>query len=188
MITCVDGQVCSNFHGTVQCYRQMWRYAVKWHSNFLHLVTTTQTALIMHCSYKTMLCYSITLHVCIYLYRNHSKTLQKLYSIICLFPFIFTGAAWGFWGPKANSDKFLRGLYITRKKNQQKWKNNPQVFFHADMRNKLDECPIHQLKLCRPVLYLRETLLKLFFKIEWNYLEKCLKFSWKLNTIFLKIG
>ncbi len=50
MVTCVDGQVCSNFHGTVQCYGQML------HSNFLHLVTfvinstwyTMQFATVLH--------------------------------------------------------------------------------------------------------------------------------------------
>ncbi len=46
MVTCVDGQACCHFHGTVQCYRQMLRIAVTLHSNFLHLVTSSQTALV----------------------------------------------------------------------------------------------------------------------------------------------
>ncbi len=37
-VTCVDGQMCSNFHGTVQCHWQMLHLAVTLHSNFLHHV------------------------------------------------------------------------------------------------------------------------------------------------------
>ncbi len=36
MVTCVDGQAYCNFHGMVQCYRQMLRIAVTLHSNFLY--------------------------------------------------------------------------------------------------------------------------------------------------------
>ncbi len=44
-VTCVNGKACCNFHGTVQCHRQMLRIAVMLQSNFLHLVTSSWTAL-----------------------------------------------------------------------------------------------------------------------------------------------
>ncbi len=53
MVTCVDGQVCYNFHTMVQCYRQTLHIAVMLHSNFLHLVTLSWTALVEHaCEYE----------------------------------------------------------------------------------------------------------------------------------------
>ncbi len=43
-----------NFHGMVQCYGLMW------HSNFLHLVTSSRTALVTQRRYVMELCYSVT--------------------------------------------------------------------------------------------------------------------------------
>ncbi len=56
-ITCVNGQACSGFYETVQCYRQMLCIAVKLSSNFLHLVTLLQTAFVTRRSYTTVLRY-----------------------------------------------------------------------------------------------------------------------------------
>ncbi len=39
-----------NFHRPVQCYGQMLHIAVTLHSNFLHLITSSQTALVTQCS------------------------------------------------------------------------------------------------------------------------------------------
>ncbi len=36
-VTYVDGQACCNFHGTVQCYRQMLHIAIMLHSYFCTL-------------------------------------------------------------------------------------------------------------------------------------------------------
>ncbi len=55
LVTYVGGQVCCYFHGMVQCYRQMLRISVMLCSNFFHLVTSSQTAL-------------VTQHVCTHLY------------------------------------------------------------------------------------------------------------------------
>ncbi len=47
-----------NFHRTVQCYRLMLRIPVTLSGNFLHLVTSSQTALV-----TPVLHYSVMLHV-----------------------------------------------------------------------------------------------------------------------------
>ncbi len=46
-----------NFHGIVQCYRLMLSFAVTLHSNFLHLITSSQTALVTPQCYIMVLCY-----------------------------------------------------------------------------------------------------------------------------------
>ncbi len=46
-----------NFHGMIQCYGLMLRIAVTLHSNFLHLVTSLQTALVIEQCYVTVLHY-----------------------------------------------------------------------------------------------------------------------------------
>ncbi len=50
MVTCVYGQACCNFHETVLCYGQMLVIAVMLHINILHIVTLSQTALVIECS------------------------------------------------------------------------------------------------------------------------------------------
>ncbi len=57
-----------NFHGMVQFYRLMLHIAVTLYSYFLHLVTLSRTALVTQRGYITALYYSVTLHVCTYLY------------------------------------------------------------------------------------------------------------------------
>ncbi len=47
MVTYVDGYMCCTFHGMVLCYGQMLRTAVTLCSNFLHLITLSQTTLVM---------------------------------------------------------------------------------------------------------------------------------------------
>ncbi len=60
IVICVEGRVCCNFHGMVKCYRQMLPTAVTLHSNFLHLVTSSQTALVTQHSLRC--CYPMILH------------------------------------------------------------------------------------------------------------------------------
>ncbi len=45
VVTCVDGQMCCNSRGMVQCYG-MLRITVILHSNFLYFVTLSQTTLV----------------------------------------------------------------------------------------------------------------------------------------------
>ncbi len=53
--------MCCNFHGMVQCYGQMLNIAVTSYSNLLHLVTSSQTVLVIRRSLRqrniTVLCY-----------------------------------------------------------------------------------------------------------------------------------
>ncbi len=85
--------VCCNFHEMVQCYRQMLRIVVTLRINFLHLVTSLQTALVTRCSlqrcYITVLCYilymfpplndlSRVVFFCSYLYLKKNKKLYLL--------------------------------------------------------------------------------------------------------------
>ncbi len=55
MVTFVDRQVCCNFHGTVQSYGPRLHIAVMLHSNLLHLIISSQTALVMGCN--SLRCY-----------------------------------------------------------------------------------------------------------------------------------
>ncbi len=92
MVTCVDGQACCCFHGMVQCYGQMLRVAVTICSNYLHRVTSLQTALVLRHNYTTVLCYTVTLHVCTCLKKFHF--LNVIISIICLFMYVCTLNPW----------------------------------------------------------------------------------------------
>ncbi len=53
--------MCCNFHETVQCYGQMLHTEVTLRSNFVHLATSLQTALVtrhnLRKCYITVLCY-----------------------------------------------------------------------------------------------------------------------------------
>ncbi len=44
--TRVSGQMGGNFHGMVQCYRQMLHIVVMLHCNFVDIVTSSQKVLI----------------------------------------------------------------------------------------------------------------------------------------------
>ncbi len=46
MVACVDRQACCNFHEMVQCYEQVLHIAVLLQSNFLLLVTSSQTVVV----------------------------------------------------------------------------------------------------------------------------------------------
>ncbi len=50
-----------NFHITIQCYKLILRIAFTLCSNFLHLVTSSQTAVVTQRCYITMLRYSVLL-------------------------------------------------------------------------------------------------------------------------------
>ncbi len=54
-VTWVDGQMFQNFHGMVQCYGQILGTAVTFHSNCLHFVASSRTALVTRWYYVTCL-------------------------------------------------------------------------------------------------------------------------------------
>ncbi len=79
----MDRPACCNFHGTEQCYRQMLHVAVILCGNFLQLVTSSQTALVMRRSLRQYFITAVpyfpicTLYTCV---RRHIfySTIRKL--------------------------------------------------------------------------------------------------------------
>ncbi len=81
-LTCVDKRVCCNFRGMVQCYGQMLHIAVTLPSNFLYVVTSSQTALVTCRSYTMMLHYMFVLTLRIHSGASFCHTLEnRLWSL-----------------------------------------------------------------------------------------------------------